>query len=106
MRKGGPQIRHYVLAVVTLLALAVGTLAAKTNLFGKLTRYVRALGYTSTLFFHTLPAVTDGLLRLPVGDPVISSLEDPILRTCYLVLAITYLIGITLQLRWIHKQTD
>ena len=44
-------------------------------------------------------------MRLPVGDPVVSSIKDPILRTCYLVLLVLYLAGISLQLRWIHRQS-
>ena len=94
----------HALAIMTILALFVGTLAATTNLFGKLSRYVQALGYTSTLLFHCIPAVTDGLMRLPVGNPVVSSLDDPLLRTCYLVLLVAYLVGITVQLRWIRGQ--
>ena len=96
----------HALAVMTLLALAVGTVAAMTNLFGKLSRYVRAIGYSSTLLFHSIPAVTDALMRLPVGDPVLMSIEDPLLRKCYLVLLALFVIGMTLQLRWIHRQDD
>lgn len=94
----------HALAIATLLALAIGTIASTTKLFGGLSRYVRAIGYSATLLFHCIPAVTDGLLRLPVGDPVISSLNDPILRVCYLVLAVLFLTGISLQLRWIHQR--
>ncbi len=95
----------HLLAVMTLLALAVGTVAATTTLFGRFARHVTALGYTSTLLFHCVPAVTDALMRLPVGDPVVASITDPILRTCYLVLLVLYLAGISLQLRWIHRQS-
>lgn len=94
----------HVLAVMTLLALAVGTLAATTRLFGKLSRYLQAISYSATLLFHCIPAVTDALLRLPVGDPVLDSIEDPILRMCYLALLVVFLIGIALQLRWIYRQ--
>lgn len=92
------------LAVMTLAALFVGTIASITYLFGKLSRYVRAVSYTATLLFHSIPAVTDGLLRLPVGDPVLTSIEDPLLRQCYLVLLVLFLLGITLQMRWIHSR--
>lgn len=94
----------HALAVMTLLALAVGTVAAKTKLFGKFSRYVQAISYSATLFFHCVPAVTDGLLRLPVGDPVLTSIEDPILKMCYLVLFVLFLVGISLQLRWVYRQ--
>ncbi|MGI9247992.1 MAG: hypothetical protein ACR2QI_03195 [Woeseiaceae bacterium] len=94
----------HALAVMTLLALAVGTVAAKTKLFGKLSRYVQAISYSATLLFHCIPAITDGLLRLPVGDPVLTSIEDPILKICYLGLLVLFLLGISLQLRWVHRQ--
>lgn len=94
------------LAVMTLLALAVGTLASTTNLFGRLSRYVRAIGYSSTLLFHSIPAITDGLMRLPVGDPILTSIEDPLLKRCYLVLLALFVIGMAFQLRWIHRQDD
>jgi uncharacterized membrane protein len=94
----------HALAVMTLLALATGTLAATTTLFGKLSRYVQAVSYSATLLFHCIPAITDALLRLPVGDPVLKSIEDPILRMCYLGLLLLFLVGVSLQLRWIYRQ--
>jgi uncharacterized membrane protein len=94
----------HALAAMTLLALAVGTVAATTKIFGNMSRYLQALSYSATLFFHCIPAVTDGLLRLPVGDPVLTSIKDPILKMCYLGLLILFLLGISLQLSWIHKQ--
>ena len=92
----------HVLAVMTLLALGVGTIAARKDIFG-LSRYLQAISYSATLLFHSIPAVTDGLLRLPVGDPVLSSIDDPVLKMTYLVLFVLFLVGITLQLRWIRK---
>lgn len=92
------------LAVMTLIALAAGTVAATTKPFGKLSRYVQAVSYSATLLFHCIPAVTDGLMRLPTGDPVLTSIEDPILKMCYLGLLVLFLIGVTLQLRWIYRQ--
>ena len=94
----------HALAAMTLLALAVGTVAATTKIFGRMSRYLQALSYSATLLFHCIPAVTDGLLRLPVGDPVLSSIEDPVLKLCYLALLVLFLLGVSLQLRWIHRQ--
>ena len=94
----------HALAILTLAALFVGLVAAKTRLFGGLSRYVQALGFSATLLFHCIPAITDGLLRLPVGDPVLDSINSPVLKICYLVLLALFLTGITMQLRWIHKQ--
>ena len=94
----------HALAVMTLLALVVGTVAATTRLFGEYSRYVQTISYSATLLFHCIPAVTDGLLRLPVGDPVLTSIEDPILKMCYLVLFVLFLVGVSLQLRWAYRQ--
>lgn len=93
----------HLLALMTLLALAVGTIAAKKEILG-MSRYVQAISYSATLLFHSIPAVTDGLLRLPLGNPVLSSIEDPVLKMCYLGLFVLFLIGISLQLRWIRRQ--
>jgi len=94
----------HALAVLTLLALAEGAVAEKTQIFGKLSRYLQALAYSATLLFHCIPAVTDGLLRLPVGDPVLTSIKDPVLKMCYLALLVVFVIGASLQMRWIHRQ--
>lgn len=92
------------LAVMTLAALVVGMAAAMLKLFGKWSPYIQAFSFSATLLFHCIPAVTDGLMRLPVGDPVVTSLEDPLLRSAYLVLLVLFAIGAVLQLRWVHRQ--
>ena len=95
----------HVLGVMTLLALAVGAVAETLKPFGKLSRYVQAASYSATLLFHSIPAVTDGLLRLPVGDPVLTSIEDPVFRMLYLGLLVIFVVGVSLQLRWIYRQS-
>ena len=94
------------LAVLTLAALVVGMAAATLKLFGRLSRYVQALGFSATLLFHCIPAVTDALMRLPVGDPVVTSFEDPLIRGAHLALLVLFLIGVSLQLRWVYQQRN
>ena len=93
------------LAVLTLGALAVGAVAEIWKPFGKWSRHIQALGYTGTLLFHSIPAVTDFLLRLPVGDPFLTSFDDPIMQGSHLALLVIFLIGVTLQLRWIQRDS-
>lgn len=100
--QGGFGIAH-VLAVLTLIALAGGVIMEKANLFGSFSKYFQALGYTSTLLFHMIPAITDFLRRLPVGDPFIDSFEDPLLINFHLAFLVIYLVGIILQLMWLKK---
>jgi hypothetical protein len=64
------------------------------------------VSYSATLLFHSISAVTDALLRLPVGNPVLESIEDPVFTALYLALLILFLVGVSLQLRWIRWQPD
>ena len=93
----------HTLGVLALLALAVGVIAETLKPIGKWSRHLQALGYTSTLLFHCVPAVTDGLMRLPLGNPIVTEFEDPLLQGSYLALLVAFLVGIVLQLRWIHR---
>ena len=94
----------HMLAVATLIALAVGTLAATAKPFGKWSRHVQAFSFSATIFFHCIPAVTDALLRLPVGNPFLDSLEHPVMQMAHLAVLVIFLVGVTFQLRWISRQ--
>ncbi len=103
--QGGFGIAH-MLAVITLIALLGGLMMEKTELFGPLSKYFQALGYTSTLLFHMIPAITDFLRRLPIGDPFIDSFEDPLLMKFHLSFVLIYLIGITAQMFWLKEKNN
>ena len=51
-----------------------------------------------------IPAITDFLRRLPVGDPFIDSFDDPLLLNFHFSFLVIYLIGITLQMVWLKRQ--
>ncbi|TRY29936.1 hypothetical protein [Aliiglaciecola sp. M165] len=103
-RQGGFNAAH-ALAILTLLALFVGTVAERTQLLKGLSAYAQAMCYSATLLFHMIPAITDGLMRLPVDDPVVKNIEDPLLKSFYLAFLITYVIGFALQVIWLRKQS-
>ena len=103
--QGGFGIAH-MLAVLALIALLGGVIMEKGKLFGSFSKYFQALGYTSTLLFHMIPAITDFLRRLPVGDPFIDSFEDPLLVNFHLSFLLIYLIGLIAQIFWLKKQTS
>ena len=103
--QGGFGIAH-VLAVLTLIAIAGGFVMEKTKLFGSFSKYLQALAYTSTLLFHMIPAITDFLRRLPVGDPFIDSFEDPLLVNFHLAFLLIFVIGIIAQIFWLKKQDN
>lgn len=91
------------LAVLTLAALLVGTIAAKMTVFGKFSPYVQATSYSATFLFHMIPAITDGLMRLPVDSPIVTNIEDPLLRGFYLAFLAIYVVGLGLQIRLLRN---
>ena len=101
--QGGFGVAH-VLAVLTLIALTGGYIMERYRWFGSFSKYFQALGYTSTLLFHMIPAITDFLRRLPAGDPFIDSFDDPLLLNFHFSFLVIYLIGITLQMVWLKRQ--
>ena len=103
--QGGFGIAH-VLAVLTLIALAGGYFMEKFKWFGSFSKYFQALGYTSTLLFHMIPAITDFLRRLPVGDPFIDSFEDPLLLNFHAAFLVIYLVGLVTQMVWLKRQAN
>jgi len=100
--QGGFGIAH-ILAVLTLLAVLVGAIAEKTKVFRQFSPYLQAVSYSATFLFHMIPAITDGLRRLPVDDPVITSFADPLLGKFYMAFLIIYVVGVALQMLYLRK---
>ncbi|MDE0783116.1 MAG: hypothetical protein OSB34_08030 [Planktomarina sp.] len=103
-KQGGFGVGH-ILAVLTLLALMVGRINEKGLFFGWLAPYFQAICYTSLFLFHSIPAITDGLRRLPVGDPVITTFDDPLLMSFYAAFLLIYFVVLVLQMLWIKRNT-
>ena len=91
------------LAVLTLVAVAGGVIMEKVKLFGSFSKYFQTLGYSSTILFHMIPAITDFLLRLPVDDPFADSFVDPLVMGFHVSFILIYIVGITLQMQWLKK---
>ena len=53
-----------------------------------------------------IPAITDFLRRLPVGDPFIDSLEDPLLLNFLTAFLVIYMVGLIAQMVWLKSQVD
>lgn len=96
----------HMLAVLTLLALLGGTLVSKIPAFSKIADYFQAFCFSGTLLFHMIPAITDGLLRLPIGDPFLSDKHDPLLRNFYLLFVVIFLVGYVAQFIWLKKKSS
>ena len=87
----------HLLGIVTLVVMAVALTAQYTAAFGRLSRYVRTVGYSLTLFFHFIPGTVETLTRLPVGAPYLSGPLDPKAQPILGFFFLLFLIGATLQ---------
>lgn len=94
----------HALGVLTLLALAGGFILPRLRFLGGLIPYLQTLCFSSTLLFHMIPAITDGLRRLPVGDPVVDRFDDPLLRGFHLAFLVTFVLGYGVQVLWLRRQ--
>jgi uncharacterized membrane protein len=102
--QGGFGVAH-MLAVLTLVAVAGGVIMEKFKLFGSFSKYFQELGYSSTLLFHMIPAITDFLRRLPLGDPFVDSFDDPLVLGFHKAFLLIYLVGLVIQMRWLKKSS-
>jgi uncharacterized membrane protein len=94
----------HVLALLTILALLIGTAAAIFRPFGRSSRYVQAASYSATVLFHVIPAITETTTRWPPGAPLVASREAPVLQAISAVLLVAFLVGAAAQCRWIARQ--
>ena len=89
--------KPHALGILTLVVLAIAAVAGRTALFGRASKYVETICYSTTFLFHMIPGFTESLTRLPAGSPVFSSAEDPGLQPVIGVVFVLFLIGVVLQ---------
>jgi uncharacterized membrane protein len=102
-KHGGANTAHG-LAVLTILAVVVGVAAAKLRILGDYRKYFVALCFSSTMLFHLLPTATEIMTRFPAGEPLVSSLKDPLLLRTFLVILVVFIVMLALQMNWLRKQ--
>ena len=101
-QRGGFNEAH-VLGIVTLLALAIAAAAGRDRL-GRASRYIEAVAYSATFFFHMIPAFTETGSRLPLGAPLVSGPDDPNLQAAVGVAFLVFVAGALIQVRRLRRQ--
>ena len=101
--QGGFGIAHY-LALLTLAAALGGLALERLNLFGRFSVHFQAIAYSATILFHMIPAITDFLRRLPVGDPFIDSFDSPVLQRFHLAFLGLYVLGVAAQILQLRRK--
>lgn len=97
--------KPHVLALVTLVVLALAALAEHRPLFGRLSRYIATVAYSLAFFFHFIPGFTETLTRVPVGQPWAAGPEDPRLAALVGAAFVGFLVGAILQVRRERSRT-
>ena len=98
--------KPHILGVITLLTLALALVAGQTTLFGRFARYVETIGYSATILFHMIPAITETSTRLPLGKPLLLDAEAPELKAATGLLVLLFLIGAYLQGRRLRARAS
>lgn len=89
-------------SVLTLAVLAIGTLAATTPLFGRASRYVQAIFFSSTMLIHMITGLAEALARLPPGAPLITAANAYLFKDIISGLCVAFLIGLVFQFCWLR----
>jgi hypothetical protein len=90
--------KPHALGIMTLVVLAIALAAEYTPLYGRASRYVATLGYSTAFFFHFIPATAETLTRLPAGAPLAPNADAPQVQMIIGGFFVAYLVGITLQI--------
>jgi uncharacterized membrane protein len=94
--------KPHALGVLTLLVFGIAALARRSSVFGRASAYVETVSYSTTFFFHFIPGITETFIRVPVGAPLANHPEAPIVLRTVGAIFVVFLIGVTLQMRWMR----
>lgn len=97
-QRGGFNIAH-ALGILTLVVLAVALLAGRRAAEGGLAAHVETVGFSSTVFFHMIPGITETFSRFPRGAPLFTGPEDPRLEKVIGGVFVLFLILVVFQVR-------
>jgi hypothetical protein len=95
--------KPHVLGSVTLGVLGFAFWAGARAWAGPVARLVAPVAYSTTLFLHMIPGVTETFTRLPTTAPVFASPEDPALQKVIGVVFLVFLVGVGLQVRHLRR---
>lgn len=93
-----------IIATITLVVLLLGYGISRwptANRFGK---YIETISLSISVFLLMVPTVSESLRRLPVGNPLVTDMKDPLLLGAQGALLLILVIGIPLQIRALYKR--
>ncbi|MDO6617978.1 MULTISPECIES: hypothetical protein [unclassified Shewanella] len=73
-------------------------------LFESWNKYLVNLCFSATILFHLIPTATEIMTRFPMDDPIVTSLEDPLLQKTFLIIFMVFISFVIYQMNWLRKQ--
>ena len=92
-----------IIATVTLAVLLLGYGLSRWAAPRRWAKYVETIALSVSVFLLMVPTVTETLRRLPVGNPLVTDLQDPLLLGAQGALFLALIVGIPLQLLALRK---
>lgn len=93
-----------IVATVTLVVLLLGYGISRWPMAKRFGKYIETISLSISVFLLMVPTVSESLRRLPVGNPLVTDLKDPLLLGAQGALFLALLVGIPLQLRAVYKR--
>ena len=93
-----------IVATVTLVVLLLGYGISRWPRAKRFGKYVETVSLSISVFLLMVPTVSESLRRLPVGDPLVTDLKDPLLLGAQGALFLALIVGIPFQLRAVYKR--
>jgi len=93
----------HVLGIATIVVLGIAIAAGQTRLFGKLSKYIETVSYTTTFFFHLIPAIVETTTRLPADAPLFATAQAPELKAATGLILVSLMIVAGWQVRSITR---
>lgn len=93
-----------IVATVTLVVLLLGYGISRWPVAKRFGKYIETISLSISVFLLMVPTVSESLRRLPVGDPLVTDLKDPLLLGAQGALFLALIVGIPLQVRALRKR--
>ncbi|ABM32876.1 hypothetical protein QRO11_09325 [Paracidovorax citrulli] len=98
------QAAGYAVGALTLFFLAIGYGVGHVRALKRASIYIGTIALTLTVFLLMVPTATETLRRFPPGDPVVSSLQSPLLRGVHIALLASLVVGLTVQILRLRRR--
>lgn len=93
-----------VIATITLVMLLAGYGIALWKTAEPVWKYLQTIALSISVFLLMIPTVSETLRRLPVGQPLVTDMKDPLLLGVQAALLLALVIGVPLQLFALRRQ--